>query len=87
MKGSGTPNVPSFSNWSPTNNAQNLTLPLTLDSINESSIGSSSFLSNASDISTRIFARELIPGFVKTLSEKYIGDVSRWVHQTGRYYD
>jgi hypothetical protein len=24
---------------------------------------------------------------VKTLSEKYIGDISRWVHQSGRYYN
>ncbi len=24
---------------------------------------------------------------MKTLSEKYIGDISRWIHQTGRYYD
>ncbi len=34
-----------------------------------------------------MFARELIPGFLNTLSEKYIGDISRWVHQSGRYYD
>ena len=46
-----------------------------------------SFLSNAADISTRIFSQELIPSFIKTLNEKYIGDVSRWIHQSGRYYD
>jgi len=46
-----------------------------------------SFLTTASDISTRIFSQELIPSFIKTLNEKYIGDISRWVHQSGRYYD
>ncbi len=49
--------------------------------------GTPSFLSTASDISTRIFSQELIPSFIKTLNEKYIGDISRWVHQSGRYYD
>ena len=46
-----------------------------------------SFLSTASDISTRMFSQELIPSFIKTLNEKYIGDIARWVHQSGRYYD
>lgn len=25
--------------------------------------------------------------FIKVINEKYIGDVSRWVHNTGRYYN
>jgi hypothetical protein len=87
MKERGATLVSSFSKWRAKAETKPLTSPLTLDSIDEASLGSSSFLSNASDISTRIFARELIPGFAKTLSEKYIGDISRWVHQSGRYYD
>lgn len=46
-----------------------------------------SFLDTASDISTNVFARELIVPFLKVINEKYIGDVSRWVHNTGRYYN
>jgi len=87
MKAWGAADVVSFLNWKATNTSQTLTAPLTLDKIDVSSLGSSSFLSNAPDISTRMFSRELIPAFAKTLSEKYIGDISRWIHQSGRYYD
>lgn len=86
MKGEGHFSIPSFSAWSPTK-SKPITAPITLDNIDEISSHSSSFLSNASDISTRIFARELIPEFAKTFGEKYLGDISRWVHQSGRYYD
>lgn len=47
----------------------------------------SSFLDTASDITTRVFAQELIVPFVKVINEKYLGDVARWVHNTGRYYN
>lgn len=87
MKGRGVSNISSFSEWRSKADNKAITAPLTLDSLDDVPLSSSSFLSKASDISTRIFARELIPGFVKTLSEKYVGDISRWVHQTGRYYD
>jgi len=87
MKNEGTPIIKSFSEWVSSGNSPTFTSPLTLDQIDDAALSSSSFLSNASDISTRIFAHELIPDFLKTLSEKYIGDVARWVHQSGRYYD
>jgi hypothetical protein len=45
------------------------------------------FLDTAGDISTNIFAKELIVPFLKVINEKYIGDISRWVHNTGRYYN
>jgi hypothetical protein len=86
MKGQGIGSIPSFSEWHSTDTKLS-TAPLTLANIDETAGHSSSFLSTASDISTRIFARELIPGFAKTLSEKYLGDITRWVHQSGRYYD
>lgn len=86
MKWNGLAEISSFSDWRP-KTQENKTSSLTIDTLEKASLWSTSFLSSASDISTRIFARELVPGFVKTLSEKYIGDISRWVHQSGRYYD
>lgn len=48
---------------------------------------SASFLDNASDITTKIFGDELITPFLKVINEKYIGDLNRWIHNTGRYYN
>lgn len=87
MKSAGTNSVASFSDWRLKKVSATPASPFTLDTLDESAIGSASFLSTASDISTHFFSRELIPGFLKTLSEKYVGDVARWIHQSGRYYD
>jgi hypothetical protein len=46
-----------------------------------------SFLNQASDITTKVFSDGLITPFIKVINEKYIEDVSRWVHNTGRYYN
>ncbi len=48
---------------------------------------SASFLDDASDITTKVFADELIIPFLKTINEKYLGDVERWIHNAGRYYN
>lgn len=48
---------------------------------------SSSFLNQASDITTKVFGKELITPFLKVINEKYLGDLNRWVHNTGRYYN
>lgn len=45
------------------------------------------FLKTAGDITTKVFADELVVPFLKVINEKYIGDVARWVHNTGRYYN
>lgn len=47
----------------------------------------SSFLDKASDITTKIFGDELITPFIKVINEKYLGDLGRWVHNSGRYYN
>lgn len=44
-------------------------------------------MNQASDITTKVFADGLITPFIKVINEKYIEDVSRWVHNTGRYYN
>lgn len=46
-----------------------------------------SFLNQAADITTKVFSDELITPFIKVINEKYLWDVSRWVHNTGRYYN
>lgn len=48
---------------------------------------STSFLDKASDISTKIFGEELVTPFLKVINEKYLSDLNRWVHNTGRYYN
>lgn len=45
------------------------------------------FLNQAADITTKVFSDELITPFIKVINEKYLWDVSRWVHNTGRYYN
>lgn len=87
MKERGAALVPEFSKWKiPETQTPSFAAP-SIASWTESESNSPSFLSKAADISTRIFSQELIPSFIKTLNEKYIGDISRWVHQSGRYYD
>lgn len=44
-------------------------------------------MTGAPDIATATVIHEVIPNFLKTLNSKYLGDVLRWVHNTGRYYD
>lgn len=46
-----------------------------------------SFLNQASDITTKVFADGLITPFIKVINEKYLEDVTQWVHNTGRYTD
>lgn len=87
MRSSGVTAITSFNDWRIKSVPKTSTSPLTLDTLDEATLSSGSFLSTASDISTRLLSKELIPGFVKTLSEKYVGDVARWIHQSGRYYD
>lgn len=47
----------------------------------------SSFLDTAADVTTKIFADELATPFLKVVNEKTLGDIARWVHNTGRYYN
>ncbi len=70
MKTAGVGDITSFAQWRSKKTSPNTTL--SLDSLDEVALESTSFLSTASDISTRLFSRELIPGFIKTLSEKYV---------------
>lgn len=44
-------------------------------------------MTQASDITTKVFGDQLITPFIKVINEKYIGDLNRWVHNTGRYYN
>jgi len=46
-----------------------------------------SFLKSVSDITTKIFTKELLTPFLKVINEKYLSDVNRWVHNSGRYYN
>ena len=88
MKNRGAALIPEFAKWkAPDSPTPSLSTTPNLSAWTESEGSTPSFLSNAADISTRIFSQELIPSFIKTLNEKYIGDVSRWIHQSGRYYD
>lgn len=48
---------------------------------------STSFLDKANDITTKIFGEELVTPFLKVINEKYLSDLNRWVHNTGRYYN
>jgi len=53
----------------------------------ESGTSTASFLDNAGDITTKVFADELVVPFLKVINEKYFGDIARWVHNAGRYYN
>jgi hypothetical protein len=87
MKERGLALIPEFSKWKiPVSQTPSSSVPDIATWV-DSENSPPSFLSSAADISTRIFSQELIPSFIKTLNEKYIGDISRWIHQSGRYYD
>jgi hypothetical protein len=87
MKKNGDALVASFSTWKTPEKKASAQADSKISTWTDSESSVPTFLSSATDISTRIFSRELIPSFLKTLNEKYIGDISRWVHQAGRYYD
>lgn len=47
----------------------------------------STFLAKASDISTKMISTELLTPFLTVINEKFLGDIQRWVHNAGRYYN
>jgi len=45
------------------------------------------FLDNVGDITTKRIVDEMIPTFFDVINDKYLGDIARYVHNTGRYYN
>lgn len=45
------------------------------------------FLDNVGDITTKRIVDEMIPSFIDVINEKYLGEIAKYVHNTGRYYN
>ncbi len=68
-------------------NSQGMNTVMPFSDWKKSGSSVASFLDHAGDITTKVFGDELIVPFLQVINEKYLGDVTRWVHNTGRYYN